>query len=198
MIAQRVIVEDALVEPALSNEFDIYKYGEDVFGNSLILLKSYSKLYAKHDGDLTYRPSFNEKKNTTGELWMRIKDHPLAFPAFDRRKGFEDVSQYNILEEVNKKGKKLNDYIARIDDDYTNKEFADGSSSDKSLLKSTVPNQHLRCFYDMEFDTTNRAVLLNVAYETGTDGKMLSSTNNIDNRNILSYANSSVVVASLQ
>lgn len=69
---------------------------------------------------------------------MRIKDHPLAFPAFDLRKGYEDVSQYNIAEEVNKKGKKLNDYVTRINEDYSNNNFPDGT--DKSVLKSTVPS----------------------------------------------------------
>ena len=80
----------------LSGEYDIYRYGEDTLGNSLFLLKSYKYLYAQHKNDPNYRPSYHEKRNTPGELWMRVKNHPLAFPAIDLRKGYDDISQYNV------------------------------------------------------------------------------------------------------
>jgi len=63
----------------LGNKFyDIYKYGLDIQGNSYILLKSYdySKLFSRDK--LTYK----QKKNTLGELWIRLANHPIAFPAF--------------------------------------------------------------------------------------------------------------------
>ena len=119
----------------VDDEYDIYKYCEDEFGNSIILYKNYNYLYeelAKFSseeeipttaedralsgiGDVAYvhnpdmgiyynkyvfnvksaggarewtlvgkfEPSYNDKKNTPGELWIRFKNHPIAFPAFD-------------------------------------------------------------------------------------------------------------------
>lgn len=73
-------------DKTLSAEYDIYKYTQDIYGNSLILFKSYKHLYKQHEKDeAKYVPSYNDKKNTPGELWMRIKNHPIAFPAFDLR-----------------------------------------------------------------------------------------------------------------
>ena len=42
----------------------------------------------------------------------------------------------------------------------------------------------------MEFDTTNRTLLLNVPYKTGTDGQEIDKA-------VMSYANSSVIVGVL-
>ena len=101
-----------------------------MYGNAIILLKDYSKIWEQNGGN---PPTFNQKKNTPGELWMRIKNHPIAFPAFDLRSIFDDdVSQYNVKVEINKKGKKLNDYITRINKAYKkNKVFE---------LESTIPD----------------------------------------------------------
>ena len=115
--------------------YDIYKYCEDEFGNSIILYKNYKYLYDElpkfsseeeipttaedralsgigdvayvHNPDMgiyynkyvfnvksaggarewtlvgKFEPSYNDKKNTPGELWIRFKNHPIAFPAFD-------------------------------------------------------------------------------------------------------------------
>jgi hypothetical protein len=61
-------------------------------GNSIFLLKSYRHLYEQHKDDPNYRPSYHEKRNTLGEIWMRVKDHPIAFPAIDLRGGYADIS----------------------------------------------------------------------------------------------------------
>lgn len=84
---------------------------------------------------------------------------------------------------MNKKGKKLNDYVRRLHEEYEKLKIYD--------LESTIPNQFLRCFYDMEFDPTNRAILLNIPYKTGTDGSAID-------REVMSYANSSVLIATLE
>lgn len=52
--------------------YDIYKYGRDVYDNSYILYKKYE----------SETPSVKEKKDTRGELWIRLSNHPIAFPAF--------------------------------------------------------------------------------------------------------------------
>ena len=51
---------------------DVYKYGLDYEANSLILLKNYQNS----------NPTYEEKKQTTGELWFRLNAHPIGFPAF--------------------------------------------------------------------------------------------------------------------
>ena len=53
-------------------EWDIYRYGEDNFGNMYILYKNYGS------EDLGYK----ERRDVPGRLWIRLKDHPIAFPAF--------------------------------------------------------------------------------------------------------------------
>lgn len=51
--------------------YDIYRYGMDSFDNMYIL-------YKRYDDE---NPSYWDKKNTPGQLWIRRKDHPIAFPA---------------------------------------------------------------------------------------------------------------------
>ena len=36
-------------------------------------------MYKKYDKG---RNSFKDRKNTPGELWIRLQNHPIAFPAF--------------------------------------------------------------------------------------------------------------------
>lgn len=68
------------------NELDIYRYGEDSFENMYILYKRYGK----------QDPSFKDKQNTPGILWIRLKDHPVAFPAFAGPYPQVDMSNVNI------------------------------------------------------------------------------------------------------
>jgi hypothetical protein len=51
---------------------DIYKYATDINNNTYILYKKYN----------SENPTFKDKQNTTGQLWIRLKNHPIAFPAF--------------------------------------------------------------------------------------------------------------------
>lgn len=54
-----------------NNVYDIYRYGMDKLNNIYVLFK-------KYDDAATYK----QKKNTKGQLWIRLCDHPIAFPAF--------------------------------------------------------------------------------------------------------------------
>lgn len=54
----------------LSNVYDIFKYQIDTFGNMYILYKKYAS------DDVSYP----EKLQTSGELWIRLADFPIAFP----------------------------------------------------------------------------------------------------------------------
>lgn len=55
-----------------SSVYDIYRYALDENANSYILYKQYGK----------DEPSYKEMRNATGELWIRLSEHPFAFPAF--------------------------------------------------------------------------------------------------------------------
>ena len=55
-----------------SEPYDVYKYGLDYNNNSIVLLKKYNST----------DPSQTEKKETTGQLWIKFNSHPIGFPAF--------------------------------------------------------------------------------------------------------------------
>lgn len=58
--------------------YDIYRYGLDAFSNSYILVKdSGSDSLKFYDFDEDYQLS------CSGCLWTRIKNHPIAFPAYE-------------------------------------------------------------------------------------------------------------------
>lgn len=187
---------DVSIRPALSTEYDIYKFGVDANGNSLFLYKTYEDLYRQHANDSKYVPSYNEKKNTVGELWMRKKNHPLAFPAFDLRDGYKDISQYNIDSNPTSKGSPINEYIKDLNQHFSSKRALIEMTRDLVGRNSRSPQkQNLRCFFDMEFDPTKRAVLLSVPYATGFRSKQISQ--GIDDPSLLTYANSSIVIGNL-
>ena len=66
-----------VISAAGHSAFDIYRYGLDSNENIYVLLKQYDYDKAAVDGKIP----FKEKRNTLGSLWIRLKDHPIAFPA---------------------------------------------------------------------------------------------------------------------
>lgn len=50
--------------------YDIYNYGLDAYDNMYILYKQYN----------VENPDYQLKKNTLGQMWIRLKNHPIAFP----------------------------------------------------------------------------------------------------------------------
>lgn len=62
----------AISKPIDENYDDIFKYQIDSYGNMYILYKRYD--YSSGE------PSYNEKLNTPGHLWVRLCDSPIAFP----------------------------------------------------------------------------------------------------------------------
>lgn len=65
---------------------DIFKYGVDKYGSSILLYKKY-----KLNADDTV------KRNTRGELWIRFNDHPIGFPAFNQLSSISQV----VFDEMN-------------------------------------------------------------------------------------------------
>ena len=203
---------------AISGEFDIYKYAEDCMGNQIFLLKSYKHLYEQHSGETGYSPSYHEKRNTMGEIWMRPKNHPFAFPAFDLRRGYEDISLYSINKKVNSYAKDLNPYILSANnifkkhDSHTNDEIAKTgeltrdticweqtrSRGDGSGIEPIPTNeaQHLRCFFDFETDYLNRSLLLVVPLQIGSGFESTYSQHMLGAKYIR-YADSSIIVGHL-
>lgn len=202
----------------LSGEFDIYRYVEDCMGNQIFLLKSYKHLYEAHANDSTYTPSYHDKRNAFGEIWMRPKNHPLAFPAFDLREGYEDLSLYSIKKKHNSYAKDINRYIIKINDvlrrheEYSEETYQRETaqltrdtiywhdcemSSDQNLdQKDPQDAQHLRCFYDFEIDTLKRALLVVVPFNIGLGFDNTYKYISLDART-LRYADSSIVIGYL-
>lgn len=219
-----------LKNPCLSNEYDIYKYAEDVYGNSLILFKSYDYIIDKHAqqevteaqkmnlpdrwhkneyGNWEYHPSYNEKKNAPGELWVRAKNHPIAFPAFDMREDQEEYTFYDSSE-----GYK-HEYIEAVNKYFGNDRYFGGTISEDSfghklidITRDSISRgnnnsvSHFRCFFDMELDVEKKTLLLVAPYQTGENHLGTKSIEE-DRPNIwqsfdtFTYANSDIIVGSL-
>lgn len=184
-------------DKTLSAEYDIYKYAQDIYGNSLILFKSYKHLYKQHEKDeVKYVPSYNDKKNTPGELWMRIKNHPIAFPAFDLRSEYIGLTQYSNTDDATSQHK-MNSYVKMANDYFSTESNFSGVVGDTKLADVTRDaiqmcfasvNQHMRCFFDMELTPDKRSLLLVVPMQTGTAakrGKQDWSTFKYGNTNII-------------
>ena len=66
------MLSTVLSSHALSAAYDIYKCGCDANGNTYVLMKQYDDA----------EPTYYDKKNTVGNIWIRLADHPISFPAF--------------------------------------------------------------------------------------------------------------------
>jgi hypothetical protein len=78
------------VEDGENGVYDIWKYGIDIYNNSIILYKKYPR-----EG-MTYA----EKRDVPGHVWIRLADHPLAFPAFYGNEQEEDSENNITISEV--------------------------------------------------------------------------------------------------
>lgn len=82
-IAQQLVeygdrISEITLPTSQQNAYDIYKYGVDINGNSYILYKKYD-----YSGVTSLEKlSFKKKRDTLGEVWIRLNGHPIAFPAF--------------------------------------------------------------------------------------------------------------------
>lgn len=146
-----LIKEIATSKDRTSNEdgnkfYDIYKYGLDIQGNSYILLKSYdySKLFSRE------KLSYKQKKNTLGELWIRLASHPIAFPAF------HGTHPAYYIQETNQ----LNPSIIHLAELTPNGiKYKDPKT--KKLIECI--NSRMCVFYDFEM-TQNQANLFLISY----------------------------------
>ena len=79
---QRLQTQLSELSSAIKNEaeavHDIYQYGLDAYGNAYILVKD----YGLDNIDQLSAISAQTKKSTPGKLWMKLKNHPLALPAY--------------------------------------------------------------------------------------------------------------------
>ena len=77
---------------AKDNYYDIYRYAKDIYGNIYLLLKNYGCTNINQ-----MKSVLESTKNTTpGNLWIRIKNHPLAFPAYYFSKQLTDNNDTEI------------------------------------------------------------------------------------------------------
>lgn len=121
--AIKKIVEDKTNE---LDVYDIYKYGMDQYDNCYTLYKKYNKKDKFFD-QMTY----NDKKNTSGMLWVRRKDTPFSYPVFAKQTlhpNAEIDKQFTILSSTMLS--------------YLNK---------NSIIDSATGNITDGCIYDFEF-----------------------------------------------
>ena len=103
-----------------ANVYDIYDYALDKSNNIFVLYKRYGKA----------SPTYKEKQGALGQVWVRLKNHPIAFPLVSEQESDRDLSQIKINSSTNKYlGEIL--YEENITKDYCyHLEF----SNDKSML----------------------------------------------------------------
>lgn len=96
---QRLQKQLSELSSAIKNEaeavHDIYQYGLDAYGNAYILVKD----YGLKSIDQLSAISTQTKKRTPGKLWMKLKNHPLALPAYVLKKDSihtESISQLAV------------------------------------------------------------------------------------------------------
>lgn len=106
-----------------SDVYDIYKYGRDMYDNVYIL-------YKKYNSD---DPSYAKKRDTGGWLWIRLADHPIAFPAVafpEEDTAVEKIPAVDMRESM------------------VNGKFG------------SLKNDLRHAFFDMEFDEPKRTLIL--------------------------------------
>ena len=132
----------------LPDAFDIYRYGIDSYGNMYCLYKQY-------DGDVVREMaplgglSYKYKRSTPGSLWIRLKDHPLAFPAFSGR--YPNV----YLETSGKRHVAFRNLLNLCSYDAENGEVSLSGEEIYTKLSAPGAAEAASCIYDFEF-TKNR------------------------------------------
>ena len=96
--------------------------------------------------------------------------------------------------------KPLNSYFIEINDYLTDSEstypWLSSAIDTIGLSSLTARKQHLRCFFDMELDPTNRALLLATPFYTGKQHLSVWQSTSLPEE-LATYANSSILVSFL-
>jgi hypothetical protein len=74
-----------------ANVYDIYDYALDKSNNIFVLYKRYGKA----------SPTYKEKQGALGQVWVRLKNHPIAFPLVSEQESDRDLSQIKINSSTN-------------------------------------------------------------------------------------------------
>lgn len=88
---------------AVLSAYDIHRYGKDYYGNMYILVKDYGKSAISDVINISEKT----KLNKPGIMWMRIKNHPIAFPMiykdFNNSDSESKPAKYSQIEYINNK-----------------------------------------------------------------------------------------------
>ena len=128
------------------NVYDIFKYGVDINGNSYILYKKYDY----NDLISPEKLSYKKKRDTLGEVWIRLNGHPIAFPAFS---GSNPV--YYIFDK-NRLNPTIWKHLALVDGG----KVIPGTASSSSIAKI---DSAMRVFYDFEL-TKGKTQIAYISY----------------------------------
>lgn len=127
-----LIDEITETKDSLSNVYDIFKYGMDRFENLYILYKKYDRP----------NPTYRERLDTPGQLWIRMNDSPIAFPAF-----YGSTPNVDVGDDV------LNGNIRLL-------------AAGKDMVSDPSRMSYV---YDFEFDAQRRTLMLAVNQENNID-----------------------------
>lgn len=72
---------DELEDISQNSKYDIFRYGLDAYKNAYCLLKDYTSM-AEYAAVPPCSVDYDVRQQASGKLWMRIKDHPIAFPLY--------------------------------------------------------------------------------------------------------------------
>ena len=139
------MLSTVLSSHTLSAAYDIYKCGCDANGNTYVLMKQYDDA----------EPTYYDKKNTVGDIWIRLADHPISFPAFS--------------------GKCPNCRIEK-ESDLPHLVYLLAQSEDPNWPSRKYIKTSMEQFYDFEISKDQKKLFL-VSKIATEDGKALSSSN---------------------
>lgn len=131
--------------------YDIFKYAIDAYGNSIILIKRYGT-----GVDVKDPSTYARRRSTPGEIWIKAKDHPFAFPAFDYMS--PETSWFDVQDpEFSQYFKQVYNTYNKINSGYIQSHYVG------------TTQQCIKVFYDFELDPTGRALVAALTYSTGYD-----------------------------
>lgn len=151
IIKQLRLCKDEIVDIAMNSKYDIFRYGLDIYGNTYILVKQY-------DTDDISAIDYDIRLKTPGTLWMRIKNHPIAFPAY--------------LISCNQTGSLNSENIHNLGqiqcNDSSNIEFLEFKDND-FLKYNEVNSIRYPCIYDFTFSDDKNILVINGQYINDAD-----------------------------
>lgn len=175
-IANQLDTFQSIVRSEATQEYhDIYRYGLDLYGNQYILVKSYPSLNIHSFEDLL-KVDQQVRKDTPGVLWMKPKNHPIAFPAFalTYKKTLDGVRKLQYA-------KQSNVFIADNDND-ANPIFIDSSILQFQQINDS--NYYAPCICDFTVSKGKTILLVNAKTKYGVEWPLIAKVSQYHDKDL--------------